>query len=246
MPLHKRPETHFVLGGLASLTLLFVTGCALALEGAEIGELGAASTGGEALAPATGEAVAGASAAEGEEILADLRASDLPAELKVGPNGDILAGLIDGNQKFSVDWSQGLIRNMKGDVIASIEGNLIYGKGSQGVGAPIAEILDSQTLSPSTLYSDATVKSTVLRFLNSRESVQIVTTSNGWYQLRTADGMSGWAFAPPLRTFVVLYEGTKRQPIVYKTSPVQHELIDSALLAGSRIHQDIQQMLSSR
>ena len=236
-----------VLGAIVGLLLVLATGCAgVALEATEAGALEAGAGGEGALAPAVNEAAAGAGAVESDEILSRLTTADSPPELRVGVDGDGLIGSIDRNQKFSIDWAQGLVRDREGKTVASIEGNMIYATNPLGSRIPVAEILDTKTLTPSTLYSDATVTSRIVRFLNTGESVQIVAVSNGWYQLSSVDGSNGWVFAPLLLTGVMRKYGDKEQQVNYVTRPAERELIDSTFLAATRIRGDIKQILSSR
>ena len=223
---------------------LVITGCAMvAFESAEVGALEVSAGGEAALAPSVTEGALESGAAEGGGIL-DLRSFDAPSEVIVADDGSGLARMVNGNQKFTVDWARGLVRNVKGDVLASIEDDRIYGNGPQGIRTPIAEIL-TETRIPSTLYSDATVKSTILKFLDSGESVRILTVSDGWYELRTDDGATGWIFAPLLRTKIKRSMDGRLPPTVYDTHPAQREILVTTLLTASRIRQDIRHFLAS-
>jgi hypothetical protein len=237
-------KSYWIFAAIASSIIIFATGCAaVAIETTEAGALEAGASEAAAMAPEASEATVGANAARGEEIMSRLTSADAPSELRLVRDGGGFGTFINGNQKFTVDWSQGLIRDTSGKSIAAIEGNLIYANGPQGR-MLVAEILDTRTLQPSALYSAATTESTIVRFLRTGESVQIISVSNGWYQLRTVDGSNGWMFAPLLLSRVNRQTGNREEHILYETRPAERDLVDSTLLAAARIHGDIQHFIS--
>jgi hypothetical protein len=244
MFLRQIPRSCLVFAAIVSSTIIFATGCAaVAIEATEAGALEVGATESAAMAPEASEAAVGANATGGDEIVSKLTSSDAPSELRLVRDGGGFGTFINGNQKFGVDWSQGLIRDTSGKSIASIEGNFIYTNGPQGR-TLVAEILDTRTLQPSALYSAATAESTIVRFLRTGESVQIISVSNGWYQLRTVDGSNGWMFAPLLLSQVNRQAGNKEEHILYETRPSERDLVDSTVLAAARIHGDIQHFMS--
>jgi hypothetical protein len=225
--------------------MVFVTGCAaVAIEATEAGALEGAGAE-AALAPAIDEAAVGARVAESDEFLSRLAKTDAPV-LRSTEDGGVSLSSINVNQKISIDWSNRLISDTRGKTIASIEGNMIFAKGPLGLRIPVAEILDTKTLLPAPLYSDATVTSRVVRFLNKGETVRIVAVSNGWYQLSAEDGMNGWVFAPLLLSHVNRKDGNNERKVAYLTRPAERERIDSTLLDALRIRADIQHIFTSR
>jgi hypothetical protein len=237
---------------VAALLALGLCGCAgVALEEIGAGAAEAGATGEAMMAPAiegagTAGAVEGVGAVEETSLLDELTRAGAPREVQIAEDGGAVVKYVNGNMRFSVDWSKMLVSDDRGNAVASIEGNLIYRTFPPGSRELFAQIVDTKLLQPARFYSAATVKSNLIRILETGEYVQVLEVSDGWYQLKSVDGTTGWIFAPLLLSHVDRDDGSQKQRIVYATHPSERDAITSTLETAADLRNDIRRIVSAR
>jgi hypothetical protein len=133
-------------------------------------------------------------------------------------------------------------------MVAKIEGNTIYAiTDSWGHVQPIAEVLDSNLLTQSTLYERASTGSKFLRILKTGTHVEVVAVKAGWFELRLSDGTLGWTFAPVFMTRYSFKDRSNTEKVGrYYTKPHEVDFLNSIINDSQRVREDIHQLLPGK
>ncbi len=244
--LSGNPSSRLQLAVAVSL-LLGICGCAgVAVEAIEADEMASVATTVARAAPALAESASGVAAESAE--FGDLLGTDqMPRELLFSDEGETPGLYVNGKHLYDINMGEGTITDTKGNEVARIEGNRIFGTYPAGSRQLLAEI-ETRLGEPVTAYTDPTAL-TRIRILKTGDLVQVVKADRGWYQLRYVDEGGAevllWAFAPVLLSRVERNDNGQSPPILYTTHVPARVVTASVLESTGKLRGDIDRLLSS-